>query len=228
MTTTIYEFDPDTNEYTGVYFEDYPKNPQTNTYDTGPTMTVEVPPSVNPNEIQVFDTANNVWNVLPDYRNETWYHPDGTEEYYSDIGQAPSAGMTSTKPFVIDEAYRLKLQELSLACSGEIYENFTSSVLGTEHFYNLGSHDQTNLTALVSAANAKGVAGEPYKFMCSDNPTTPENGVWARRDHTTQQILDLQTEVLAFIDTCLDKHLLRRQEMDVATTQAEFDAIVWV
>jgi len=192
-------------------------------------MTTVVPPVAGTNQIPVLDLALQTWSLEADYRTEIWYDKDtGAEVYFPTIGQAPTSNHVSTPPFILSEALRLKTQEMSYACSEEIYEKFTSSVLGTPHFYNLGRHDQSNLAALVLKSTIQGVGGEPYKFMCSDNIVTPDIGVWARRDHTTQQIQDLHSESTAFIYTCLDKHDLRRQEMAAATTQAEFDLIVWI
>ncbi|GAA9158485.1 hypothetical protein HpHA184_10090 [Helicobacter pylori] len=80
--------------------------------------------------------------------------------------------------------------QINAICKEKIIKDFRSSVLGSEHVYNLELEDQANLQALV-------IAGIDSVFRCAE----VNNGVVGDKtykNHTKAQILQLSQEALRF------------------------------
>ncbi|MFP6064353.1 hypothetical protein ACLF9U_04610 [Helicobacter pylori] len=81
-------------------------------------------------------------------------------------------------------------KEINAICKAKITKDFTSSVLGSLHAYDLDLEDQTNLQALI-------IAGIDSVFRCAE----VINGVMGSKtykNHTKAQLLKLSQETLKF------------------------------
>ncbi|GAA6788987.1 hypothetical protein BTM495_15380 [Helicobacter pylori] len=103
-----------------------------------------------------------------------------------------------TKEQVLEKLQEITLKQkkqeledkINAICKGKIIKDFRSSVLGSEHAYNLELEDQANLQALVTA-------GIDSVFRC----VPVNNGVVGNKtykNHTKAQILKLSQEALKF------------------------------
>ncbi|MFP6037143.1 hypothetical protein ACLGD5_07340 [Helicobacter pylori] len=105
---------------------------------------------------------------------------------------------TPTKDQVLEKVKEIKLKqkkqeiekEINAICKEKINKGFKSSVLGSDHAYNLTLEDQTNLQALV-------ISDIDSVFRCAE----VNNGVVGDKtykNHTKAQILQLSKEALNF------------------------------
>ncbi len=105
---------------------------------------------------------------------------------------------TPTKEQVLEKLQEITLKakkqelekEINAICKEKIIKGFRSSVLGSEHAYDLTLEDQANLQALV-------IAGIDSVFRCVE----VNNGVIGDKtykNHTKVQILQLSQEALRF------------------------------
>ncbi|TPH68505.1 hypothetical protein FIM57_04175 [Helicobacter pylori] len=80
--------------------------------------------------------------------------------------------------------------QINAICKEKIVKGFRSSVLGSEHAYNLNLEDQSNLQALV-------IARIDSVFRCAE-VSNGELSVKTYKKHTKEQILKLSQEALRF------------------------------
>lgn len=117
------------------------------------------------------------------------------------------------------EAKGEKRKLLAVASQRAIEAGITSTVLGAPHSYPTDLTSQHNLHGLVTAAVVDGTGG---KFWCTDT-----GGVWARHDHTADQIKQLGREVKAHVQAQQDRYEQRLAALTAATTKEEVAAITW-
>lgn len=130
--------------------------------------------------------------------------------------------LAQDKVFDFGDAKKQKQAHLKFAASSAITSGVSSDALGAVHIYPTTKDDQAYLTARYSKAVALGPAGAPYKFMCADG-----NGVWARRDHTAEQIIAVSLAVEGHITAQLNKLDTLTYALAVAVDVAAIEAIVW-
>lgn len=116
-----------------------------------------------------------------------------------------------------------KLAALKSACAAAILAGKQCNALGSDHLYPTSKDDQAFLTARYSKAVALGSAGAPYKFMCVD-----QNGVWARRDHTAEQIIAVVLTVEGHITALLNQLDLLTADLSAADSVEAISAINWL
>jgi|GEM_PF-2126231 len=93
-----------------------------------------------------------------------------------DAWQAAADAEDNPPPQPVEDAAKIRIFDLSQACTAAIRSGFASSALGTEHRYQSDRDDQLNL---IGAAQA----GTDMPFKCADS-----QGVWAYRMHATAQL----------------------------------------
>lgn len=153
------------------------------------------------NQVDVFVESLDDWTLLPDFRGQTYWLVDGSKHIVTEYGVTIPDGALASAPAPSLSVVRSdKLAELRLAAQTAIVSGKTSNALGALHTYPTTKDDQAFLTARYSKAVALGASGGPYKFMCADNA-----GVWARRDHSAEQIIQVALAVEGHITAMLDK-----------------------
>jgi len=129
-------------------------------------------------------------------------------------------GSTFSEPSVsLSEAKDAKRAELRAAAQSAIIGGVQSSVLGSVHTYPTSETDQQNLTGLILRAQLDNMGGF---FWCADG-----NGVWARRLHTTEQLIQLGREVASHVEAQQAKYESLLQQVEAATTVADVEAVIW-
>lgn len=178
---------------------------------------------------------NGVWINTPDHRGTVWDTQTGHSVAWSELGALPAHLSAIAKPDDhsvwegnqwapnLNSLRAAKLTVLKSACASAILAGKQCNALGSNHVYPTTKDDQAFLTARYSKAVALGAAGAPYKFMCAD-----QNGVWARRDHTAEQIIAVALAVESHITSTLD-HLDTKLADVIAAGDdvAAIEAVVW-
>ncbi|WP_181324890.1 hypothetical protein [Helicobacter pylori] len=104
---------------------------------------------------------------------------------------------TPTKKQILEKLKELMLKtkkqelekEINAICKEKIVKGFRSSVLGSEHAYDLALEDQSNLQALV-------IAGIDSVFRCTEVDNNGVLGNKTYKKHTKAQITQLSKEAL--------------------------------
>lgn len=118
---------------------------------------------------------------------------------------------------------------LSQACRTTIISGFQSSALGQTYTYPSKLVDQSNLTgAVLLAQNNAAVAGWSVPLWCES-----ASGVWTKVSHTSSQVIQVGTDLAAWVQTCTTKlsgvdgtsGLL--SQVNAATTVEAVGAITW-
>ena len=118
---------------------------------------------------------------------------------------------------------------LSQACRTTIISGFQSSALGQTYTYPSKLVDQSNLTgAVLLAQNNAAVAGWSVPLWCES-----ASGVWTKVPHTSSQVIQVGTDLAAWVQTCTTKlsgvdgtsGLL--SQVNAATTVEAVGAITW-
>lgn len=104
---------------------------------------------------------------------------------------------------------KVKAEDLKVICQQAIEEGFKSNALGELHQYGASPTDQTNL-----------LLGGPQR--CCD-----EKGVWALRDHTSEQLEAVKIAFISHRDTARGRLDLLNAVLQAATTKQEIDDIRW-
>lgn len=121
----------------------------------------------------------------------------------------PSTGELTPRPPLPPTPFNPsgKIAEMSAEAAQIIEKGFSSSALGTPHWYPLGLIDQINILsgALIS---------------CRD-----QDGVWAKIKHTPEQLGVLKDAMVGKIDTVRMNFESARSEALTATSKAEADSI---
>lgn len=140
------------------------------------------------------------------------------------VGWSYAAGAFSPPaPETLGQAQAAQIALLSAACRAEIVAGFTSSALGTAHFYPSKFTDQQNLTASIVASLMPGVApGWVTPFWCADS-----TGAWAYTSHTATQIQQVGQDGKAAILAALVKNGTLADQVNAATTIAAVQAVTW-
>jgi len=111
MSTNIYHYSPNTNEYIGQSFA------ANDPIDGKPLIpafaTDKLPIDSSVNQATIWDGAN--WVLADDYRGQTFYDASGGIHVINDLGVSPDPAWTTTKPFILPEAQEAKLDEIRTA-----------------------------------------------------------------------------------------------------------------
>ncbi|WP_026601699.1 hypothetical protein [Methylomonas sp. 11b] len=144
------------------------------------------------------------------------------ESNTANIGDQFVGGLFMQQSPGLSQARLEKTRELRFSAQSTITGGKQCDALGAMHTYPTTKDDQAFLTARYSKAVALGVAGGPYKFMCADS-----NGVWARRDHSADQIIQVALAVESFITETLNRFDQRVSELNSAATLEAILAVVF-
>jgi hypothetical protein len=124
-------------------------------------------------------------------------------------------------PLPLDQIKERKRQEIASACRSAIESGIVCAALGSAHTYPTTLTDQHNLAGTVMAAMNAGDKGGLYKFWCADS-----QGLWARREHTAEQIIAVGEAVRAHVTAQQDRYEQRLAEIDQATAET-ISTITW-
>jgi len=126
---------------------------------------------------------------------------EGNRDYQS-VQEWIAKGNTPEPEFTDVELLRntrtVKLNALKLTCKTKIEEG----VIHDNAIYPTTLIDQQNLTGLALAATIHGATQEPYLLWCS------VGGVWARREHTPEQVTAIATAVFLHVKKCQDDYAM--------------------
>jgi len=230
--TTIYHFDPITNEAIGSDIADLDPldhKPMVPGYAT----LIATPATIATGKVAVFDTSTNKWSQVEDHRGTVYDTSTGAESQYDKLGVLPATLTTTaptpnsmwdatTKAWVFDPSKAASLQAtvINSACAAAIVGGFPSSALGAPHTYDSAMEDQLNL---IGAAGAN----VDLQYSCTD-AVGVKNAVL----HTAAQIKQVYADGITYKTTQLSKARALKVQLDSlaanpASTQADIDAIIW-
>lgn len=128
------------------------------------------------------------------------------------------------KPAItLEQSKIIKSNEIRNACSNEILAGFSSNALGSAHLYPSNDKDQVNLSGTIQKSLLPSASiGDVYMFLCADI-----NNVWAYRPHSATQIQQVGTDAYNAILNSRIKNATLQGQIDLATTKAEVEAILW-
>jgi len=113
MSTNIYHYSSNTNEYIG---QSLAVNDPIDGTPLIPAFATDKPlPILSANQVAVFDTVSNSWSAVDDYRGYIGFDATGVEQKITKLGIAPDPTWTTTKPFILSEAQKLKRDEIRTA-----------------------------------------------------------------------------------------------------------------
>ena len=188
----IYNYDAKTLEYLGVSEAD--EDP----VDAGDFLipafaSVIEPPVAGADEVAVFDSDNDEWNLVTDLRGTEYWLGDGSHGTVNDINiELPVDALLSAPPPSVSDVVAIKVVEISTVTRAAATGGFVSDALGTDHFYGTLETDQLNLSALV-ALDADRI------YPCRDE----SDQSWDRRAHTIAQLRTVMTTGTDYIQTIL-------------------------
>ena len=111
----VYKYD-ENGIYTGeTTAQESPREPSM--YLMPPNTTAKIPPEIGDHECAIF--GNESWDIKPDYRDVTYWLPDGSEHHITEINVIPPNNALFEKPVIpptFDEAKTAKLAEINAAC----------------------------------------------------------------------------------------------------------------
>lgn len=121
-------------------------------------------------------------------------------------------------PVSVEVLKRKKIDELKTACNAEILAGFESDAHGTIDHYGLEYEDQINIEALKNNVALGIITDGTLEYYAKGKPCE----LW-----TNAQFMQLYQEAMQFktVRVKRAKELIALAE--VATTEAELDAIVW-
>lgn len=168
----------------------------------------------------IFKLCNNGLSVLGTSENGTTVsYSIEAEEYKQWVldGGVPLAEFTDAE--IIAQSKQSKLIELEALCEAQIVSGFTSSALGSEHWYKSEQIDQLNLIGVVT-----GGTDDYFKSGIKDT-----QGVitWDWVLHTSAQLKQVLNDGKNVKTTLLQKLTMQKAQVDLATTLAEVEAVVW-
>lgn len=102
--TLLYRFDPTTKEFLGVVEED-----ESNNTTVRDDLVVDAPPSVDVEEVAVWDTVNEEWTIETDLRSKVYYDADGNVHVIENIGETPAMGWELTPTLAFAKNVKMKL-----------------------------------------------------------------------------------------------------------------------
>lgn len=169
-----YHYDPVTGAYNG--FSQADPDPITpDEYLIPAYATTITPPTTAVNQAAIYNDGS--WSVVPDWRDHTYWMPDGGEHTITNLDEVPPVdALDAPPPLPPTQLAQEKITDLSTACDAAIISGFVSSALGSDHTYQSDRDDQINLIGASSAG-----VDMPYK--CAD-----VNGIWTYRQHTAAQL----------------------------------------
>lgn len=167
---------------------------------------VEVPPPLIP-ENKAAHWDGKQWQLVDYFKGLVVYSITTGEPLTLDgMGAIPS-GYTMKKPApdqvwkngewvddtnaILAKLYQQKLAEVNGGCSQYIEAGFSSSALGETFRYSSALEDQVNLTGLM------------FSSLDSAYPCTGPDGVRAFRDHTREQLLQVNKDLVLFKQAAL-------------------------
>ena len=125
-------------------------------------------------------------------------------------------------PPTLDQVKAAKRNELEIVLAQKLTKGFATDMMGPSRVYPINQTDQHNLNTLVVRITTQDADQHgDLKFMCG------ENGVWARRSHTAQQIKDLAVAVQDYVVSLLDDYEAKRLELTQAGDKDAVDRITW-
>lgn len=117
----VYKYD-ENGIYTGeTTAQESPREPSL--YLMPPNTTAKIPPEIGDHECAIF--GNESWDIKPDYRDVTYWLPDGSEHHITEINVVPPNDALFEKPVIpptFDEAKTAKLLEINSACDAAMKE----------------------------------------------------------------------------------------------------------
>lgn len=112
---------------------------------------------------------------------------------------------------------------LSTACRSAIKEGFHSEVLGQRHFYPSNETDQLNLASSLADSLLPGLDADwSTPFWCAN-----QNGEWAMREHTAEQIQLLGREAKARIVSLMQRNAMLAEQVQQASGKDEVEQVEW-
>ena len=132
-------------------------------------------------------------------------------------GNTPEPEFTDAE--IIATAKQTKRAGLEASCETEIIGGFSSSALGTEHWYKSELTDQLNIVGVVA-----GGADGYFKAGVKD-----AQGIitWDWVLHTAQQLKAVLGDGAMVKITLLQKLTVLKAQIDLATTQAQIESATW-
>ena len=156
----------------------------------------------------VIDISDPAWEGMPESLDGEIY-----------LGGKPETGIQTRAVVTLDEARSMKKSLMKKTASERIQSGIESDVLGAVHTYPTTITDQQNLAGLAQQASIDGLGA---KYWCADDA-----GLWARRQHTADQLIQLGREVIAHVQAQQDRYETLLGQIDAASTVEEIEAIAW-
>ena len=162
-----------------------------------------------------------------DYSQASGVYEINTAEKTTDLLLRPLSDFTilqtiTTESGTFDLMVAIKSHqtaEINTACRAQIVAGFESSALGAAHFYPFKPEDQSNLMSTFMLSQ---ISAMDKPFKCWDS-----SGVSGYRMHTTAQLQQVGQDAEAHKMTALVKANTLKAQIEVATTKAAVEAIVW-
>lgn len=130
------------------------------------------------------------------------------------------------KPIQAPSLSELKLEKselIRMECAKAIIGGYESDALGSTHTYPSKPTDQSNMIASVTDSyNPDNWVGWTTPFWCQDS-----NGDWTFKNHTPLQIRQAGSDGKTYIAAQQLKNAQLQEQIVLAETQAELDAIQW-
>jgi hypothetical protein len=141
---------------------------------------------------------------------------------YIDIWNLPEPQPTEEELAAawIEFLKKKKIEELAAACNAACLGYFSSSALGSPHYYSSDSEAQTNFNGAVNLINAGLLQQE--EWTCYD-----ENWNRLRIMHTKEKILQVFVDGSTYRSEQTSKYNTLLQQVNAATTEEEIAAITW-
>jgi hypothetical protein len=170
--------------------------------------TVDSPPPSGVMTIQITD--------------EEWQACLATPGYTIDDG-ALVAPPVPTAAQVLEAAKSMQVAVLRGACAAAITAGYSSNTLGAQHVYPSMIDDQNNQSQAYVASLATGLAADWSTPLWCENGS----GEWAMVAHTAAQLLQLQSDWLAFRTAQQQQYATLMADVNAASAQDAIADIVW-
>lgn len=119
---------------------------------------------------------------------------------------------------ILEMQREFAIARMNLACGQSIIAGFLSSALGTPHTYPSDRDSQANLQGQVARSQIIPSAA-PFRFMCMDS-----GGVWARREHSADQIVQVGEALGEWVISRLDRRDAKLIEIAASSNP---DSVSW-
>lgn len=202
-----------------------PAAPSTSTPPAAPTLaTAENKPEIGANEVAVIVSGQ--WQVLPDFRGETYWLADGSRHDITEIGETvPAEGLTSppappppaapTLAQVLNQQAAMLQAAYMVAIQQPV--SFTTAA-GVTKTFDADTDSQRTLQTAAQGYEMAGSVPDGFYWVAADNTQVP---------FTLPDLKGLYAAMLAQGWTAFQRLQDRKSALAAATTTSAVQAVVW-